>query len=74
MKNYNFTQVRKALENKGFAPSRSFGNESESTTIFEKSDDTQYGFECATVQEWIEDGTCTINGLNPSEWGKQQFA
>jgi len=70
MKTYNFTQVRKALENNGFVPKQSFGNETESTTIFEKSSGTQYGFECATVEEWIEDGTCTIDGMCPKEWGK----
>tara|TARA_R110000824_G_scaffold226135_3_gene413842 strand:+ start:197 stop:421 length:225 start_codon:yes stop_codon:yes gene_type:complete len=74
MKNYNFTQVRKALENKGFAPYKSFGNDRESTTMFKKSSGTQLGVELATVEIWIEDGTCTIDGLCPSKWGKQQFA
>jgi len=74
MKNYNFTQVRKALENKGFAPYRGFGNEWESTIIFKKSSGTQLGKELATVEIWEEDGTCTIDGLCPFKWGKQQFA
>ncbi len=71
MKNYNFKQVRIALERIGFRPSSSFGNESECTTIFEKSSGTRYGVEFANVEEWLEDGTCTINGLCPSEWGKK---
>jgi len=71
MKNYTFNQVRKALENKEFQPTRSFGDEMIVTTFFQKSDGTQFGVECATVEEWLEDGTCTIDGLNPKEWGKQ---
>ena len=74
MKTYNFTQVQRALENKGFRASKSFSSETEYTTIFEKSSGTQYGFEYANVEEWIEDGTCTIDGLCPSKWGEQQFA
>ena len=70
MKNYSFKQVRISLERRGFKASKSFGNESECTTIFEKSDGTQYGIEFANVEEWLEDGTCTIDGLCPFEWGK----
>ena len=69
-KKYNFTQVRKALENNGFAPSKSFGDETSATTIFEKPNGTSYGFELATVEECIEEGTCTIDGLCPKEWGR----
>ena len=79
MKNYTLNQVRKALENKGFQPTTSFTNEivnlslpaTEATTIFEKSSGTQFGLEFATVEECLKDGTCTIDGLNPKEWGKQ---
>ena len=74
MREYNFNQVRKALEIKGFEPTRGFSSETEYTTIFERSSGTQCGLEFATVDEWIEDHTCTINGLNPFEWGKQQFS
>ena len=73
MKNYSFKQIKKALEHRGFKASKSFGNESECTTIFEKSSGTQYGIECANVEEWLEDGTCTIDGLCPVEWGKTQL-
>ena len=71
MKNYTFNQVRKALENKGFQPSRSFGDEFWSTTLFEKSSGTQFGLEFATVEEHLKNGVCTIDGLNPKEWGNQ---
>jgi len=74
MKNYNFKQVKKALENKGFKPVRSFSSDTEHMTIFEKSSGTQYGLEIANVEDWIEDGTCTIDGLNPCDWGMRQFA
>ena len=74
MKKYNFTQVKRALENKGFRATRSFSSDTEYTTIFEKSSGVQYGFEIANVEEWIENGVCTIDGLCPSKWGKQQFA
>tara|TARA_R110000822_G_C15038237_1_gene465010 strand:- start:69 stop:293 length:225 start_codon:yes stop_codon:yes gene_type:complete len=73
MRNYSFNQVRIALERRGFKPSKSFGNESECTTIFERSSGTQYGIEYATVEEWLEDGTCTIGGLSPFEWGQTQL-
>ena len=72
MKEYTFNQVRKALENKGFQPERSFSSDTDYTTIFEKSNGSN-SYECAIVEEWIADGTCTIDGLNPSKWGKQQF-
>jgi hypothetical protein len=74
MKTYNFTQVKRALESKGFRAVKSFSSDTEYTTIFEKSSGTQYGFEIANVEEWIEDGVCTIDGLCPSKWGEQQFA
>jgi len=70
MKKYNFKQVKISLESIGFKPSKSFGDESECTTIFDKSSGTQYGIECVNVEEWLEDGTCTIDGLCPAEWGK----
>tara|TARA_B100000963_G_scaffold355583_1_gene374095 strand:+ start:736 stop:957 length:222 start_codon:yes stop_codon:yes gene_type:complete len=70
MKKYNFKQVQKSLESIGFKPSRSFGDEFECLTIFERSTGTQYGWEFANVEECLEDGTCTINGLCPAEWGK----
>ena len=73
MKEYNFKQVRKALENKGFAPSGGFSNNTEHTTIFEKSSGTQHGLEFVNVEEWIEDGTCTINGKNPVNWYNEYF-
>ena len=73
MKIYNINQVAKALENKGFRSIKSFGNESECTYIFEKSNSTTYGCEFANVEEWIEDGSCTIDGLCPKEWGKKQL-
>ena len=73
MKTYNFNQVRNALENKGFIPTKTFGNESEVTTIFEKSSGTQFGLSFANVEEWLEDGTCTIDGLCPIKWGKQEL-
>ena len=74
MKTFNFTQVKTALENKGFIAARSFSSDTEYTTIFEKSSGVQYGFEIANVEEWIENGVCTIDGLCPSKWGEQQFA
>tara|TARA_R110001606_G_scaffold216608_1_gene364517 strand:- start:253 stop:477 length:225 start_codon:yes stop_codon:yes gene_type:complete len=73
MKSYNFTQVKRALENKGFSATKSFSSDTEYTTIFEKSSDVQYSFEIANVEEWIENGVCTIDGLCPSKWGQQQF-
>lgn len=74
MKKYSFNKVRIALERRGYVALKSFGNECECTTIFEKSSGTQYGIECATVEEWLEDGSCTISGLCPSEWGKINLA
>ena len=74
MKSYNFTQVQKALKNKGFNPFRSFGGDTEITTIFEKTGNSQFSTETAIVEEWIENGICTIDGLCPSKWGKQQFS
>ena len=73
MKTFNFTQVKRALENKGFSATKSFSSDTEYTTIFEKSSDVQYGFEIANVEEWIENGVCTIDGLCPSKWGQQQY-
>ena len=74
MKNYNFTQVQKALENKGFYPYKSFGNDTEVTTVFKQSSSTDFSIEMVTVEEWVQDGSCTIEGLCPSKSGKQQFA
>jgi len=73
MKNYNFKQVESALANRGFQPTKSFGGDTECLTIFEKSSGTQHGLEIANVEEWLEDGSCTIDGLCPSEWGKQKL-
>ena len=71
MKNYKFNQVRKALENRGFYPVRGFGDEWSVTTVFEKSSGTQFGFEFVQVEEWLmENGKCTIDGLNPKKWAK----
>jgi len=74
MKNYNFKQVRKALENKNYAPHQSFSSDTEYTTVFEKQGLPAHSAEYVYVEEWIEDGTCTIDGLNPCDWGMRQFA
>mgnify|MGYP003651161796 CR=1 FL=1 len=72
-KEYKFAQVRKALDNHGFEPTRNILDESWCTTFFEKSSGTQYGSEFATVEEWLKDGTCTINGICPKAWGENNL-
>jgi hypothetical protein len=74
MKTFNFTQVKRALENKGFNAAKSFSSDTEYITVFEKSSGIQGSFEIANVEQWIEDGVCTIDGMCPSKWGQQQFA
>ena len=74
MKNYNFTQVRKALEKKNYAPAQSYSSDTEYTTVFEKQGLPSHSTEYVYVVEWKEDGTCTIDSLCPSKWGKQKFA
>jgi len=73
MKNFNFKQVRKALNNKGFSIMNSYGDEFWSTYFFEKSSGTEYGLIIATVEECNDSGECTIDALNPIEWGKQNL-
>lgn len=66
MKAYTFSQVRKALENKGFEPGRCFGNEVTGfTTFFEKKTDTG-GHQFATVEERFDE--VTIDGKHPTAW------
>ena len=74
MKNYNFTQVRKALEKKNYAPDQSYSSDTEYTTVFEKQGLPSHSTEYVYVEEWKEDGTCKIDGMCPNEWGKQKFA
>ena len=57
--------------NKGYRPDRSFGDETQNTYFYSKESDTS-GSECATIEEWIESGVCTIDGLNPVEWWNRQ--
>lgn len=73
MENFNLNQVSKSLMNHGFKPTRSFGNDIEATYLFEKSSSTEFGVECATVEEWVENGSCTIDGLHPKEWAKNNL-
>ena len=66
MKNYSFDKVREALENKGFAPDGSFGNEMDGfMTTFTKESDTG-GFVIANVEEF--EGEVTIDGKRPTTW------
>jgi hypothetical protein len=73
MKTYNFTQVRKALENNNYAPQQSFSSDTEYTTVFEKQGLPTHSTEYVYVIEWIEDGTCTIDGICPKEWSKNNI-
>jgi|TARA_R110000824_G_scaffold100698_1_gene239349 hypothetical protein len=70
-KKYNFTQVNKALQNKNYAPQQSFSSDTEWTTCFKKQGLPSHSTEYVYVEESKEDGTCTIDGLCPKEWGRK---
>ena len=70
-KKYNFAQVNKALENKNYAPQQSINDDYYWITCYEKQGLPDWSTEYVYVHEDKEDGTCTIDGLCPKEWGKR---